>query len=33
MSDAVRPETRTRRLAELPTLVKENRLAGFGKTR
>jgi uncharacterized protein YdeI (YjbR/CyaY-like superfamily) len=29
VNDAKRPETRTRRLAELPTLVKEGRLAGF----
>lgn len=32
VNDAKRPETRARRLAELPTLVKENRLAGFGPT-
>ena len=30
IGDAKRPETRTRRLAELPTLVRERRLAGFG---
>ena len=29
VNDAKRPETRVRRLAELPTLVKEGRLAGF----
>jgi uncharacterized protein YdeI (YjbR/CyaY-like superfamily) len=29
VNDAKRPETRARRLAELPTLVKEGRLAGF----
>jgi uncharacterized protein YdeI (YjbR/CyaY-like superfamily) len=29
VNDAKRPETRARRLAELPTLVKEKRLAGF----
>jgi uncharacterized protein YdeI (YjbR/CyaY-like superfamily) len=29
VSEAKRPETRARRIAELPTLVRENRLAGF----
>jgi uncharacterized protein YdeI (YjbR/CyaY-like superfamily) len=30
VNDAKRPETRARRLAQLPALVKEKRLAGFG---
>jgi uncharacterized protein YdeI (YjbR/CyaY-like superfamily) len=30
IGDAKRAETRARRIAELPALVKENRLAGFG---
>lgn len=29
IGDAKRPETRARRIAELPVLVRENRLAGF----
>jgi uncharacterized protein YdeI (YjbR/CyaY-like superfamily) len=29
VNEAKRPETRSRRLAQLPTLVRENRLAGF----
>jgi uncharacterized protein YdeI (YjbR/CyaY-like superfamily) len=32
IGDAKRPETRTRRLAQLPTLVRERRLPGFGPT-
>lgn len=32
VNTAKRPETRARRLAELPTLVREHRLAGFGPT-
>jgi uncharacterized protein YdeI (YjbR/CyaY-like superfamily) len=30
INEARRPETRTRRLAGLPALVRENRLPGFG---
>jgi uncharacterized protein YdeI (YjbR/CyaY-like superfamily) len=32
INDAKRPETRTRRIAQLPALVRGNRLPGFGPT-